>query len=173
VTLDTPPQVTRVDVRSALEMQAALNRTLGADLAGADALVMCAAVADYRPLVKSESKLKRSERELVLQLAPNPDLLAQIGAARRGSTPLLVGFALETETGEQLIAAARAKLARKRVDAVVANTAADAIGTDATRALIVTADQVRQLGPGFKTQVADQLVDFLAERLGLRAGRAV
>lgn len=168
VSIATPAGVERTDVRSALEMQRALKNALGADLGSADALLMCAAVADYRPRQRHASKLKRGAGPLTLELVPNPDLLAEIGAARRGPAPLLVGFALESVQGDALVAAARSKLANKRVDAIVANYAADALGTDDTRAVLVTADSERWLGPGSKRDVADELVTFVAE--ALRAG---
>jgi phosphopantothenoylcysteine decarboxylase/phosphopantothenate--cysteine ligase len=162
VALATPPGVERVDVRSALDMQAALAAALAA---GADALVMCAAVSDYRPAFSSPTKLKRSEGELALNLIPNPDLLQEIGRARSGSRPLLLGFAVETESGERLVQAAREKLLRKQVDAIVANRAVDALGTDDTRAVLVTADTERALGPGSKLAVAEDIVEFLGSRL--------
>jgi phosphopantothenoylcysteine decarboxylase/phosphopantothenate--cysteine ligase len=165
VSLPTPPGVERIDVRSALDMQAALRRSLAEGTAGAAALVMCAAVADYRPRQVSPSKLKRSSAALTLELVPNPDLLAEVAATRRGSRPFLLGFAVETEEGERLVAAARAKLAQKRVDAIVANAAQDALGTDETRAILITPDAEQALGPGSKAAVADQITEFLAARL--------
>jgi phosphopantothenoylcysteine decarboxylase / phosphopantothenate---cysteine ligase len=162
VALSTPPSVQRVDVRSALDMQAALAAALAG---GADALVMCAAVSDYRPAFSSPTKLKRAEGELALKLVPNPDLLQEIGRARSGSRPFLLGFAVETESGERLVLAARDKLLKKQVDAIVANSAADALGTDATRAMLVTADAERALGPGSKLAVAEDIVEFLGSRL--------
>jgi len=165
VSLPTPPGVERIDVRSALDMQAALRRTLAEATPSAAALVMCAAVADYRPRQVSPSKLKRSSAALTLELVPNPDLLAEIAATRRGSRPFLLGFAVETEDGERLVAAARAKLAQKRVDAIVANAARDALGTDETRAILITPDAEQALGPGSKAAVADQITEFLAARL--------
>jgi len=165
VSLATPAGVERIDVRSALDMQAALQRTLAEAAPPAAALVMCAAIADYRPRQVSPSKLKRSSGAVTLELVPNPDLLAEIGAARVGSQPFLLGFAVETEQGERLVAAARAKLAKKRVDAIVANAARDALGTDETRAILITADAEQALGPGSKAAVADQISEFLAARL--------
>jgi phosphopantothenoylcysteine decarboxylase/phosphopantothenate--cysteine ligase len=165
VSLATPPGVERIDVRSALDMQRALQSAFGADLAGADALVMCAAVADYRPSQQHTTKLKRSAGKLTLELVPNPDLLAELGAARRGQKPLLIGFAVESSQGDELVAAARLKLASKRVDAIVANYSADALGTDDTRAVLVTRDDERWLGPGPKRGVADEIMSFVAERL--------
>jgi phosphopantothenoylcysteine decarboxylase / phosphopantothenate---cysteine ligase len=165
VALPTPPGVQRIDVRSALEMQKALESALGEGLQGADALVMCAAVADYRPRQQHATKLKRGAGALSLELVPNPDLLAEIGARRRAGSPLLVGFAVESLQGEALVAAAKVKLASKRVDAIVANYSADALGTDATRAVLVTADSERWLGPGPKRDVADQILTFVADAL--------
>jgi phosphopantothenoylcysteine decarboxylase / phosphopantothenate---cysteine ligase len=166
VALPTPAGVERVDVRSALDMQAALRRSLGEGAPAVDALVMCAAVSDYRPRHKSASKLKRAAGGSTLELVPNPDLLGEIAAARIGTRPFLLGFAVETEAGERLAAAGRAKLSQKRVDAIVANAAGDALGTDETRAVLVTADGEQPLGPGSKSRVADQITGFLAARLG-------
>lgn len=165
VALATPPGVERVDVRSALDMQAALAGALGDPQAPVAALVMCAAVADYRPRDVSPAKMKRSTGNLTIELVPNPDLLAEIGAARAGPRPFLLGFAVETETGQRLVAAGRAKLAKKRVDAIIANAAADALGTDETRAVLVTRDGEQPLGPGSKAVVADQITAFLAAQL--------
>lgn len=115
------PSDTRVVVerfRSAGELAVLLDRLVG----GCDCLVMAAAVADYRPAGVRSGKVRRAEGErLVLELEAVPDLLA--GVSRRfggvGARPLLVGFALEPAEG--LVRAARAKLERKGVDAVVAN----------------------------------------------------
>jgi phosphopantothenoylcysteine decarboxylase/phosphopantothenate--cysteine ligase len=165
VALQTPAGVDRVDVRSALEMQVALANALGEGLRGADALVMCAAVSDYRPRVKAAGKLKRSGASLSLDLVPNPDLLAEIGRQRSGQVPLLVGFAVETESGDRLVALAREKMKGKGVDAIVANSASDALGTDDTRAILVTADAERVLGPGSKRAVGEQIVEWLTSRV--------
>jgi len=164
VALPTPAGVTRVDVRSALDMQAALARALGEGLAAADALVMCAAVSDYRAKATAPHKLKRSAQSMALELVPNPDLLAEIGRSRTGRKPYLLGFAVETAEGAELEQAARQKLASKRVDAIVANAAADALGTDDTRALIVSADGALPL-QGSKGAVSDEIVEYLAARL--------
>jgi phosphopantothenoylcysteine decarboxylase/phosphopantothenate--cysteine ligase len=165
VALPTPVGVQRVDVRSALDMQAALRQALAEGAGGADALVMCAAVSDYRPRLRSSSKLKRAAAALQLEFVPNPDLLAEVGAARVGRKPFLLGFAVETVQGEQLVAAGRSKLAQKRVDAIVANSAQDALGTDQTRAVLVTAASEHPLGPGSKAAVADDIIAFLSAQL--------
>ncbi|MBI3204332.1 MAG: bifunctional phosphopantothenoylcysteine decarboxylase/phosphopantothenate--cysteine ligase CoaBC [Myxococcales bacterium] len=163
--LPTPVGVTRIDVRSAIEMQAAVDRALGADLGAADALVMAAAVGDYRPARAHEKKLKRGPGALELELVPNPDILATVGAARGGTRPVLVGFAVEADTEAQVVAYARAKLDSKRVDVVVANHAADAFGKDDNRVSLVTRDGVQALGPAPKSELADPILDFVAQKL--------
>lgn len=173
VSLSTPPGVARVDVRGALSMRSALWRALGEDLRGADALIMTAAVSDYRPAEQHATKLKRSPDITSLPLVANPDLLAEIGAARaaRGPAaaggaraPVLVGFAVETAADEGVVAYARHKLAQKRVDMIVANHASDAFGRDDNRATLVTEDAADALGVLPKPVLADRILDRVAQR---------
>jgi phosphopantothenoylcysteine decarboxylase/phosphopantothenate--cysteine ligase len=161
----TPHGVTRVDVTDAREMQKALMKVLGPKLDGADALIMAAAVADYRPKEASVAKKKRTDEGMTLDLVPNPDLLAAIGASRSGGKPVLVGFALETDDGDALIAHARAKLARKKVDLVVANSANVALGGETSRVILVTESHARHVGPTGKGEIADEILDFVRGRL--------
>ncbi|HSN98206.1 MAG TPA: bifunctional phosphopantothenoylcysteine decarboxylase/phosphopantothenate--cysteine ligase CoaBC [Candidatus Nanopelagicales bacterium] len=165
VTLPTPPAVRRVDVRGALSMRAALSQALGPDLGAADALIMSAAVADYRPAAESPTKVKRTPASMSLDLVPNPDLLAEIGAARaaaRAARPVLIGFAVETDTDDRVIAAARGKLDTKKVDMVVANHAADSFGRDDNRAFLVTRDAADPLGVLPKPDLSDRILDRVA-----------
>lgn len=159
VALATPPGVRRVDVRSALDMRTALWDVLGPELGGADALIMTAAVSDYRPASPSATKIKRTADPMSLGLVPNPDLLAEIGSARSGRAPALIGFAVETDTDARVVAAARGKLATKRVDLVIANHASDAFGKDDNRATIVAEDSEEALGVLPKTELADRILD--------------
>lgn len=163
--LATPPEVTRVDVRSTQSMRDAVWQVFGSDLSGADALVMAAAVADYRPAEVQPTKQKRGHDALVMELRPNPDLLAEIGNARRGTRPVLIGFAVETETGNNLVACASEKLARKRVDAIVANAASDAFGSETNRAVWVTPSGAEQLAEMSKLALADRILDAIRDRL--------
>jgi len=165
VSLPAPHGVTLVAVRSALEMKTALWTALGEDLDRADALVMTAAVADFRPAQHQESKMKRNgdPLSLRLELLPNPDLLAEIGAKRDGLQPLLVGFALETLSGEALIESARHKLVQKRVDLVVANEANQAFDGDYNRASLVCADTAETLPRLSKRALADKILDQIAK----------
>ena len=171
VALPTPAGVTRVDVRSALAMRGAIWQALKPDLSGADALIMTAAVADYRPAETHASKLKRGESSIGLELVPNDDLLAEIGMARRAELPVLVGFALETEEGEALINAARGKLAKKRVDLVVANHPDSSIGRDHISGSLVGVRDAEGFGPLPKRDAADRILDFVVAELGKRDPR--
>ncbi len=164
VSLATPHGVRRIDVRGALQMRDALWETLGTNLDGTDALIMSAAVADYRPAETSTTKRKRSAESLELKLIPNPDLLAQVGVARKGAKPVLVGFAVETGTDETIVGYARGKLENKRVDMVVANRADEAFGRDDNRATIVTRDAAEPLGVLTKRALADVILDRIVAR---------
>jgi phosphopantothenoylcysteine decarboxylase/phosphopantothenate--cysteine ligase len=152
-------------------MRAALWKALGEDLGGVDALVMTAAVADYRPAEVSAHKRKRSDEPLRLDLVPNPDLLAEIGAARGDrKAPVLVGFAVETASDEGVVAYARGKLEKKRVDLVVANHAADAFGKDDNRATLVDHAAAEATGTLSKRELADRILDRILDRIAsLRA----
>ena len=113
------PNIHRVDVESAEEMyQAAI-----AAFPDADAGILCAAVADYRPEVQADEKIKReSKEEMTLHLVPNKDIAASLGAIKR-ERQVLVGFALET-TNEATNA--ESKLKRKNLDFIVLNSLRDA-----------------------------------------------
>jgi len=126
VALATPAGVSRrVDVESALEMRAALQKVA----LRADVVVMAAAVADFRPGVRVLGKLSRRARKSAhaigareIPLVANPDLLAELGRRPRGSRPFLVGFAAEVGvSGKALVERARSKLLEKGCDVVVAN----------------------------------------------------
>ena len=158
VTLPTPPGVDRVDVETALEMSAAVNVALPADAA-----VMVAAVADWRVAPSTQKIKKGADGPPVLRLVENPDILATL--ARSPRRPLLViGFAAETE---HVIEHARAKLARKGADWIVANdVSGDVMGGDANTVHIVSADGVESWDKLPKGDVATRLADRIAAALG-------
>jgi phosphopantothenoylcysteine decarboxylase / phosphopantothenate---cysteine ligase len=112
VELPPPPGVDLVSVETAEQLQAAV-----AARSGADVIVMAAAVADFRPKQSASGKLKKQDGPPDIVLEPTPDILAELGAAKRPGQ-VLVGFAAETE---DLVANAAAKLAAKRLDLIVAN----------------------------------------------------
>lgn len=115
--LPCPRGVVRIPVETAAQMQAAVAKTFPR----ADALIMSAAVADFRPLRVANQKIKRSGvagslRLWQLELVENPDIVAE-AASRRKPTQAVIGFALETQN---LLANARRKLKAKDLDAIVA-----------------------------------------------------
>lgn len=163
--LPAPVGVRRVDIRSARDLAQALDAELGPDLQGADALLMAAAVGDFRPAEIAEKKLER-EGGATLSLVENPDLLAGVGARRGGARPVLVGFAVQTGGDDEVVARARAKLERKRVDLVVANPAAESLGLDTNRVALVGRDGVRWLPTEEKSRVADEVLSEVVRLLG-------
>lgn len=168
VHLPTPNAVDRIDVRSALDMKVALWEALGPDeLEAADALVMTAAVADYRPAEPADGKLKRGTLggRTQLELVANPDLLAEIGGARKGPRPVLVGFALETVSEDELVDVARKKLQTKSVDLVVANRASDAFDKDDNKVVLVSREGAEPLAKASKLELADRILDQVVEAL--------
>lgn len=165
VHLPTPYGVVRLDVRSAVAMRTAVWQSLGPDLSHADALVMTAAVADYRPSETHATKLKRESQSLTLDLVQNPDILAEIGAARNSRLPVLIGFAVEAEEEARVLDYARGKLDSKRADLIVANQAADSFGRDTNRATLVDANKNEPLGELSKIEVADRILDWVTARL--------
>ncbi len=163
--LATPAMVQRIDVRSTSEMGRAIEDALGASLDRADALVMCAAVADYRPAQVSAAKEKKGADRISIALVKNPDLLGEIGARRTAlDRPVLVGFAVES-TGDQLLAYARRKLVDKKVDLIVANGAETAFAGDTNRAWLVDEQGDRDLGTLAKRELADLILDEVKARL--------
>jgi phosphopantothenoylcysteine decarboxylase/phosphopantothenate--cysteine ligase len=159
VALAAPFGVKRVDVRGAVAMQAALWQALGTDLSRADALIMAAAVSDHRPAEPSTSKIKKGDERVTLELVRNPDLLAEVGAARGGRRPVLVGFAVESERGAALVSYAKRKLGEKRVDLVVANPAGESFGRDDNEATLVTTGGAQPLPAMSKLALADVILD--------------
>lgn len=144
-------------VRSAIEMRDAVTALLPA----ADAVIMSAAVADYRPVTVSTEKIKKTAGELSIALTKNPDILAELGAARVGPRPVLVGFAVETS---DLVGYARDKLARKRCDLVVANLASDGFEGDDNVATLVSESTSEALPRMSKRALASRILDAVASR---------
>jgi phosphopantothenoylcysteine decarboxylase/phosphopantothenate--cysteine ligase len=159
IALPAPRGVTTITVRSALDMQSALD----AAYPDADAIIMAAAVADFRPAEVATQKIKKRDGEdaPIIHLVRNPDLLAGLGARRKadGKGPTLIGFAVETE---DLLDAARAKLERKAVDLIVANDASVAFEGDDNEATLVSKDAAEPTGRISKRRLADRILDRLA-----------
>jgi phosphopantothenoylcysteine decarboxylase/phosphopantothenate--cysteine ligase len=164
VSLPTPAGVSRLDVVTAAEMERAVARAAPA----ADLVVMAAAVADFRPRSAAPQKIKKERGVPALDLEATPDILASLRDLAPGA--VAVGFAAETEDLEEN---ARAKLARKRVDFLVANDVSRrdiAFGAEANEVTVF-----RREGPPVffgrqpKGLLAGQLLDLFSTAL---AGRA-
>lgn len=136
-----PAGVKQVSVTSAEEMHSAiLDRVFEQNgQSRFDTVVMAAAVADYRPKDQASDKIKKSNSAMVLDLVPNEDIVKELGV-RKGarSTPVLVGFAVETRDPEALIEEAQRKLNTKNLDVVVGNLAKDSFDKDTNQVWIVS-----------------------------------
>jgi phosphopantothenoylcysteine decarboxylase/phosphopantothenate--cysteine ligase len=158
VRLETPAGVTRVDVESAREMLAAVRKAFR----GADALVMAAAVADWRPARRLAGKWRKKDDgtdTAVLELVKNPDVLATV--ARNKGRRVVVAFALETGDGERR---ARRKMARKNADFVVLNDAS-ALNAERSSVTILGRDGSRRaLARKPKREIAGALIALVAQR---------
>ena len=162
--LATPVGVERVDVRMAEEMKEAVLEASGT----ADALLMAAAVGDYRPAEVAGQKMKKRAQDVTLRLTRTPDVLAAV-AAQRAETDrpsVVVGFAAETE---DLLENARHKLEAKKLDLVVANdvTAADAgFGAETNRVVLLgRGGEATELPLMSKSGVAETILDRVADLL--------
>ena len=153
--VEAPHGVEVVPAPTAAEMeQAMLARAPQAGI-----VVMAAAVADFRPAKPAREKLKRGREAMTLELKPNPDILAEVGA-RRQPGQVLVGFALETSRG---VERARAKLVAKGVDLMALNSPAAGIGGDTNQVTLVEARGQRSLPKMSKREVAEHILDRALE----------
>ncbi|MCF8709567.1 bifunctional phosphopantothenoylcysteine decarboxylase/phosphopantothenate--cysteine ligase CoaBC [Rhizorhapis sp. SPR117] len=157
VALSTPPGVTRIDVETAREMQAAVYAALPADAA-----IMVAAVADWRAEANGQKIKKKGNTPPPLTLTENPDILA--GLAQHPQRPgLLIGFAAETEN---ILDHARAKLARKGCDWIVANdVSGDVMGGETNSVHIVSKDGTESWEKLPKDAVARKLTEKIIHAL--------
>ncbi|RJL31351.1 bifunctional phosphopantothenoylcysteine decarboxylase/phosphopantothenate--cysteine ligase CoaBC [Bailinhaonella thermotolerans] len=162
VALPDPAGARVVRVESALELREAV---VGA-AASADAVVMAAAVADFRPVSRAESKIKKTAAgPAPIELAENPDILAEISAARPRPGQVIVGFAAETD---DVLANGQAKLARKGCDLLVVNQVGPglAFGTpDNAATILVAGGDPVEVPRGPKDTLADAVWNLVAPRL--------
>jgi|TARA_B100000315_G_scaffold74774_1_gene68464 phosphopantothenoylcysteine decarboxylase/phosphopantothenate--cysteine ligase len=156
--------VQSIPVETALQMHDAVMDKISAT----DVLLMAAAVADYRPALLAEQKIKKSEGSRFVELVRNPDILQAVANWRETNNRprLVVGFAAETE---DLLENARNKLAKKRLDLMVAN---DVSATDSGFAvdtnkvtLLDTKEEVTPLPLLSKNEVAERIIDTVGAML--------
>jgi phosphopantothenoylcysteine decarboxylase/phosphopantothenate--cysteine ligase len=165
--LAKPDGVRVVKVTSAAEMQ----QEVMARAAGCDVVIKAAAVADYRPLARNSTKIKKNDASTTIELVKNPDILAGLGALSNGEKPrpFLVGFAAETDA---LAVNAQKKLSEKNLDMIVAN---DVSQTDAgfngdnNRALLFFRDgSSSACALMTKDELAGIILDHVVSQLALR-----
>ena len=160
VSLQSSAAIRRIDVESADEMHAACL----AEFAHADAAILCAAVADFKPAAVAAQKIKREGDGLTLKLAATHDIAAALGREKKGNQ-VLVGFALETNNEET---SAQKKLESKNLDFIVLNSLRNegtCFGTDNNMVNIISATEKRQFGFKSKAEVAKDIVEYLCERM--------
>ncbi len=161
VALATPRGVRRIDVKSARQM---LDATL-ANTAQADVFVATAAVADWRPADASSEKIKKdgSGQAPTVRFTENPDILLTVAQSDRARSGALfcVGFAAESH---DLVAHAKAKLARKGIPLLVGNIGPLTFGQDDNQMLLVDAHGVRELPRASKLSLARTLIAEIARR---------
>ena len=154
VDLKAPLGVRLVPVISAKDMFDAVTSVS----AEQDAIIKAAAVADYRPAVVGAEKTKKSDGNMNIELERTDDILAWLGAHRREGQ-VLCGFSMETQN---MLENSRAKLAKKNVDMIVANslrTAGAGFGTDTNLVTVITKDGAEELELMSKDQVAHELLN--------------
>lgn len=155
-----PPGMGTIRVTSSQEMSDSMNERFG----DSDAVVMAAAVADFRPERPAHSKIKKENGVPEIRLVPTPDILRELVERRRGQ--ILVGFAAETEDLEK---AAREKLESKGLDAIVVNEVGregTGFGSDTNHALILTrSGEDAALRMWSKEELAAAVCDRLAKLL--------
>jgi phosphopantothenoylcysteine decarboxylase / phosphopantothenate---cysteine ligase len=154
VNLPPPPGVKFVPVTSARQMRTAVK----AHLPGAGAVIMAAAVSDYRPVRYSRRKLKKGSGRLSLSLVRNPDILGELG--KNKGDPLLVGFSAETEN---IVDNAGKKLKSKRLDLIIANditAPGSGFASETNRVIVIGRDGVPEEWPLMsKDALAERIVD--------------
>ena len=149
----------RIDVKTAQEMYDAVHEHINTQ----DYAIFSAAVADYKPAIPANQKIKKSSETLTLELVKNPDILASVGAIK--NKPFLVGFALETEN-EMEHAFAKAK--KKNTDLLILNSMKDkgaGFGTDTNKiTMIDKAGNTQGFPVKSKQLVAKDIIDEIIKR---------
>ena len=155
-----PRRVSQVSITSAAQMRDAVLSRLSSL---PEIVIMAAAVADYRPAIPATGKIKKSTDPSSIELAPNDDILLELGERKGSSTrPFLVGFAVETGTVEELVAEVQRKLARKNADLMVGNLAQDSFDKDTNRVCIVRrSGTYESLETARKSDVARRIFDAI------------
>lgn len=158
VSIHPPMGVKVVPIVSAADMAQAVKEAADEQ----DIIIKAAAVADYRPMVTADEKLKKKDDEMSVELERTEDILAYLGAHRREGQ-FLCGFSMETE---HMIENSLAKLEKKNIDMIVANNLKQegaGFGTDTNVVTLLTKDETVELPMMSKEEVADKLLDRIMQ----------
>ncbi len=158
------PSITRIDVESCREMYAAAVEAFPK----ADAAILCAAVADFRPAEVAQQKIKRVGENLDIRLVPNPDIAAELGRMKQ-ERQVMVGFALETNDEQQN---AEHKLEKKNLDFIVLNSLRNrgtCFQSDENQISIISHEGRKDYDKKPKREVARDIVDELQARINMQA----
>lgn len=165
VSLEAPDRVTRINVESAADMEAAVKEQIKLT----DIFIASAAVADYRPVTVQQDKIKKKEERLTLELEKNTDILAMVKADY--AKTFCVGFAAETQDLESY---ARAKLEQKNIEMIAANLVgaaaektAGTFNSDTNELSVYWKGGNLKLELGSKTKLARQLIALISQRFSL------
>ncbi|MCG8391840.1 MAG: bifunctional phosphopantothenoylcysteine decarboxylase/phosphopantothenate--cysteine ligase CoaBC [Pseudomonadales bacterium] len=159
VNLPTPSRVNRVDVVRAVDMY---DTCLEVVEQGCDIFIATAAVADYRPTVTADHKIKKSTEEIHLTLVKNPDIVASV--AEHSKRPFTVGFAAETQ---DVMAYAQGKLVNKKLDMIATNDVSGSnvgFNSDNNALTVIWPGGHKVLPLASKAQIAKQLIELIAIR---------
>ena len=160
VNLQPPMHVRVIPVVSAADMAQAVKEAASEQ----DVIIKAAAVADYRPSVTADEKLKKKDEELSIELERTEDILAYLGA-HRSVGQFLCGFSMETEN---MLENSCVKLEKKNIDMIVANNLKQegaGFGTDTNVVTLLTKDETVELPMMSKEEVADRLLDYIMEQM--------
>lgn len=158
VSMTASSAVKRIDVESCEEMYNAATT----EFKDADAAILCAAVADFRPEHVAEQKIKRGKDDMVIRLSPTRDIAAQLGMMKKPGQRI-IGFALETNDEESN---ARKKLEKKNLDFIVLNSTRNegtTFRSDDNKVTIISRERVKEYGKKPKTEVAADIIDELVK----------
>lgn len=159
VSLPTPYGVTRINIQTALQMFDAVQTQL---MTPTDLFIATAAVADWRPAQPAEQKIKKNKDKVLpdIQWVENPDILAAVAAHPKA--PYCVGFAAESH---DLLKHASEKRLRKKIPLIVGNIGPATFGKDENALLLIDDTGHKELAQASKTQLAQQLIVEIAQRL--------
>ena len=158
--LEPPLFVDVVPVVSARDMYEAVVERSGE----MDVIIKAAAVADYRPAVTSDEKIKKSDGDMAIDMERTDDILGYLGSCKKPGQ-FLCGFSMETQN---MLENSRAKLRKKNLDMIVANNLkvkGAGFGTDTNVVTIITADMEKELELMSKDEVAARLLDEILARI--------